>query len=60
MQEHIVHNDMTRLVLVRHGETAWNRETRIQGHTDIPLSEHGRWQARQGLAGRGFARHLQQ
>jgi probable phosphoglycerate mutase len=47
MQEHIVHNDMTRLVLVRHGETAWNRETRIQGHTDIPLSEHGRWHAQQ-------------
>jgi probable phosphoglycerate mutase len=47
MQEHIVHDKMTRLVLVRHGETAWNRETRIQGHTDIPLSDHGRWQAQQ-------------
>jgi probable phosphoglycerate mutase len=32
---------------VRHGETLWNRDTRIQGHTDIDLSEHGRWQARQ-------------
>lgn len=42
-----MHDDVTRLVMVRHGETAWNRETRIQGHTDIPLSEHGRWQARQ-------------
>ncbi|PTT82881.1 histidine phosphatase family protein, partial [Pelomonas sp. HMWF004] len=40
----------TRLVLVRHGETAWNRATRIQGHTDIPLSELGLAQA-QRLAG---------
>ena len=34
------------LVLVRHGETAWNREGRFQGHTDIALSEIGRAQAR--------------
>ena len=32
-----MHDDVTRLVMVRHGETAWNRETRIQGHTDIDL-----------------------
>lgn len=38
---------MTRtLVLVRHGETAWNREGRFQGHRDVPLSELGRAQAR--------------
>jgi len=38
---------MTRtLVLVRHGETAWNRDGRFQGHHDIPLSELGRAQAR--------------
>jgi probable phosphoglycerate mutase len=37
---------VTRLVVVRHGETAWNRDTRIQGHTDIPLNDHGHWQAR--------------
>jgi 2,3-bisphosphoglycerate-dependent phosphoglycerate mutase len=35
----------TRLVVIRHGETAWNRATRIQGHTDIPLSPLGLAQA---------------
>lgn len=29
------------LLLVRHGETPWNREGRYQGRTDIPLSEDG-------------------
>lgn len=44
-------HSVTRLVVVRHGETAWNRDTRIQGHTDIPLNERGLWQAtRTGLA----------
>ncbi|PKO74771.1 MAG: histidine phosphatase family protein, partial [Betaproteobacteria bacterium HGW-Betaproteobacteria-15] len=38
---------VTRILAVRHGETAWNRDTRIQGHTDIDLNEHGRWQAAQ-------------
>jgi len=38
---------VTRILAVRHGETAWNRDTRIQGHTDIALNDHGRWQARQ-------------
>ncbi len=38
---------VTRILAVRHGETAWNRETRIQGHTDIALNDHGRWQAAQ-------------
>ena len=36
----------TRLCLVRHGETAWNAEGRIQGQLDIPLSEAGHAQAR--------------
>jgi 2,3-bisphosphoglycerate-dependent phosphoglycerate mutase len=40
----------TRVIAVRHGETAWNVDTRIQGHLDIPLNEIGRWQARR-LAG---------
>lgn len=38
---------VTRILAVRHGETLWNRDTRIQGHTDIDLSDHGRWQAEQ-------------
>jgi probable phosphoglycerate mutase len=37
----------TRILAIRHGETAWNAETRIQGHIDIPLNEHGAWQAQQ-------------
>jgi alpha-ribazole phosphatase len=36
----------TQLVLVRHAETAWNRDRRIQGHTDIALSPRGHEQAR--------------
>lgn len=35
----------TQLLLVRHGETAWNAEHRIQGHLDIPLSPKGMLQA---------------
>jgi len=34
-----------RLLLLRHGETAWNRERRFQGWTDTPLSEAGLAQA---------------
>jgi probable phosphoglycerate mutase len=47
----------TTLVLVRHGETDWNRDGRIQGQTDVPLNERGRDQARQladTLAGSRF------
>jgi 2,3-bisphosphoglycerate-dependent phosphoglycerate mutase len=35
----------TRLLLVRHGQTAWNASARVQGHVDIPLNALGRWQA---------------
>ena len=38
---------MTTLLLVRHGETDWNAVGRLQGHTDRPLSDFGRRQARQ-------------
>lgn len=37
-----------RITMLRHGRTAWNAERRIQGRTDIPLSEEGR-SALQGL-----------
>ena len=38
---------MTRLCLVRHGQTAWNLEGRYQGKSDVPLDEMGRLQALQ-------------
>ncbi|MFO1269776.1 MAG: histidine phosphatase family protein [Rubrivivax sp.] len=49
--------EATRLVVLRHGETAWNAAQRIQGHTDEPLNERGRRQAErlaQALAGEGI------
>ncbi len=48
----------TRLLLVRHGQSTWNREHRIQGQLDPPLSEQGRIQAERlgrRLASRTFA-----
>jgi probable phosphoglycerate mutase len=48
----------TRLVVLRHGETAWNAELRVQGHVDAPLNARGLWQAErlaQALAGEGLA-----
>jgi broad specificity phosphatase PhoE len=37
---------MTRILVARHGETDWNREHRWQGHSDTPLNDTGRAQAR--------------
>ncbi len=49
---------MTRLYLVRHAQTAWNRENRLQGHSDLPLDDQGERQA--ARVGRWFAAlHLQ-
>lgn len=45
------HPPFTRLIAIRHGETAWNAENRIQGQLDIDLNARGRWQgARLGAA----------
>ncbi len=39
-----------RLILVRHGRTAYNSQARLQGQIDIPLDDVGRWQARTAAA----------
>jgi probable phosphoglycerate mutase len=51
----------TDLILIRHGETAWNRELRFQGHADVPLNDIGHEQARRlglRLAGETAVQHI--
>ncbi len=38
-------NSTTRIALIRHGQTAWNRAKRLQGQTDTTLTRHGWAQA---------------
>ncbi len=38
---------MTKIVLLRHGESLWNKENRFTGWTDVDLSEKGRMEAKQ-------------
>jgi 2,3-bisphosphoglycerate-dependent phosphoglycerate mutase len=48
---------MTRLVLLRHGESTWNKENRFTGWTDVDLSDKGREEAREAgrlMAADGF------
>jgi broad specificity phosphatase PhoE len=47
---------MMRILLIRHGRTAWNEQGRMQGRADLPLSPAGRaevagWQLPDGWAG---------
>ncbi len=44
---------MKQIMVVRHGETEWNKKDVVLGRTDIPLDEHGEAQARE--AGRKLA-----
>jgi len=41
-----VQSSRIRILLVRHGETEWNRKHRFQGRSDVPLNQKGREQAR--------------
>lgn len=53
-----MNSHVSRLCIVRHGETDWNAQRRIQGQIDIPLNSAGRLQAAAtaaGVADMGFA-----
>ncbi|WP_424680656.1 2,3-bisphosphoglycerate-dependent phosphoglycerate mutase, partial [Escherichia coli] len=48
---------VTKLVLVRHGESVWNKENRFTGWTDVELSDKGRNEAQEAgklLKAEGF------
>ncbi|GAB4225751.1 MAG: hypothetical protein Tsb0021_01000 [Chlamydiales bacterium] len=40
-----IYATQTTFILIRHGETDWNAEQRVQGHTDVPLNKKGHFQA---------------
>lgn len=42
--------EFTRILALRHGETTWNQDKRLQGHLDIPLNLRGYWQAERAAA----------
>ena len=49
--------ELRQLVLLRHGESVWNKENLFTGWTDVDLSERGReeaWEAGRGLKAHGF------
>jgi probable phosphoglycerate mutase len=48
---------MTKIILVRHGQTAWNKEERFRGQHDIPLDDTGKTQAQ--LTAQHIAAHWQ-
>lgn len=48
---------ITRIVLIRHGQTEWNRVERFGGRIDVPLNEQGHLQA-QAVARRLFSWHI--
>jgi hypothetical protein len=41
---------VTRICIIRHGETDWNAQSRYQGQADVPMNEVGRAQARRNAA----------
>lgn len=43
--------DPRRVVLLRHGESVWNKENRFTGWTDVDLSDHGRDEGREAVRG---------
>ena len=54
----MITQEPTRILAIRHGETAWNVDARMQGHLNIPLNDTGHWQAErlgQALAGEEIA-----